>query len=57
MDSMAFYVVAQGPFYKNGICEINFGNIVFIFTICAFCWYNFLPHLQQLINEKKVGWL
>jgi hypothetical protein len=26
MDSLAFYVIAQGPFYKNGICHINFGN-------------------------------
>jgi len=50
---MAFYVITQGPFYRNGICQINFGNTFFIFIICAFCWYKFLPHLQQPRNERK----
>jgi hypothetical protein len=26
MDSLGFYVIAQGRIYKNGICQINFGN-------------------------------
>jgi hypothetical protein len=26
MNSVAFYVIPQGPFYKNDICKINFGN-------------------------------
>jgi subtilase family serine protease len=25
---VAFYVIAQGPGYKNDICHINFGNTV-----------------------------
>ncbi len=25
-DSLAFYVIAQGRFHKNDICQINFGK-------------------------------
>jgi ubiquitin C-terminal hydrolase len=32
MDFVAFYVILQGPFYKNGICQVNFGNTFFIFA-------------------------
>jgi hypothetical protein len=53
MDYVAFYVITQGPFYKNGIGQINLGNIFLIFAICAFCWYNLLPNSQQPRNEKN----
>jgi hypothetical protein len=31
----------------------KFWEHFFIFAICAFCWYNFLPDSQQPRNEKK----
>jgi hypothetical protein len=52
MDFVAFYVIVQGPLYKNGIFQINFGNI-FLFSPYLFHVGIFLPHLQQPRNEKK----
>jgi hypothetical protein len=31
----------------------KFWEHFFILAICAFCWYNSLPHSQQLRNGKK----
>jgi hypothetical protein len=28
MNSVALYIIAQGPFYKNDICQIIFGITV-----------------------------
>jgi len=56
MNSVAFYVIPWGPYYKIDICSDKFWEHFFIFAICAFCRYKFLPDLQQPRNEKKKGW-
>jgi hypothetical protein len=59
MDSMAFYVIAQGPFYKNGICQIKFlehflKSSPYVLSVgIIFCHIHNNPQMKK---EKKKGW-
>jgi hypothetical protein len=55
MDSVAFYVILQGPFYKNTISQINFGNTFlsspYVLSVgIIFC------HIHNNPEMKKKGW-
>jgi hypothetical protein len=55
MNSVAFYVIPQGPFYKNDICKINFGNTLlslpYVLSVgIIFC------HIRNNPEMKKKGW-
>jgi hypothetical protein len=57
MDFVAFYVIVQGPFYKNGICQINFGNIFkflpYVFSIgITFCHICNNPKMKKKVVTK-----
>jgi hypothetical protein len=52
MDSVAFYVIAQGPFYKNDICQINFGNtflsLPYVLSVgIIFCHIHNNPEMEK----------
>jgi hypothetical protein len=55
MNSVAFYVIAQGPVYKNDICHINFGNTILsspyvLSDGIIFC------HIRNNPKMRKKGW-
>jgi len=56
MNSVAFYVIPQGPFYKNDICQINFGNtflsLPYVLSVgIIFCHIRNKPEMEK----KKAG--
>jgi hypothetical protein len=52
MNSVAFYVIAQGPVNKNDICLINFGNTVlsspYVLSVGIIFW-----HIRNNREMKK----
>jgi hypothetical protein len=57
MDSVTFYIVAQGLLHKNGICQIIFGNTSLswshvLLVAEMFCHLHHNPNLKKLKRKK-----